>query len=117
MKGNRLKKEVKTFGLIVLFAVLSAIPRKYIPETMFSDNQLLLLMFIVGMVLLLKNESDKVTKNQISFWALIFLELAIVSVFTLILSILVEWTFLQLFPLFLFVYFVFRMFQAPYTEL
>ena len=106
MKKLKLKRELKIFGLAILLAILSVIPRKYVPESMFSNEQLVLITFVIAMVMVLHNN----IQYKLTFIEIIIKESITVFIFTLILSVLFSWTFLQLLSLFLFVYCVYKMY-------
>ena len=107
MKKDRFKKELKIFGIAILLAILSAIPRMYVSKEMFSNDQLNLITFVVCLVMVLCN-----VNSEFGFVRIIIAELINVFIFTLILSVILSWTFLQLLVLFLFVYFIVKMFQV-----
>lgn len=108
MKKYISKKDLKVFGLGFLLAILSVIPRKYVPESMFSNEQLVLITFVIAMVMVLQNN----IQYKLTFIEIIIKDSITVFIFTLILSVVLSWTFLQLLPLFLFVYILFKMFQV-----
>ncbi len=111
MKKDKVVKELKVFGLAIIFAILASISSKYIPGEMITSNNLYLLSLAIGLIVMLQKESSSI-KKEFGFLVLIGVELFIVAMLSLLLELLVSYTFLQLLAFFLYVYGMYKMFQA-----
>jgi len=111
MKG-KFKKELKLFALVFGLAILSGILRRYIPEEMFTTEQVNIIIFIVSLVLGLQSVSDNM-RYKVTWIGLIVFEFLVLLLFlSLLYFILSLYTFKELLSLFLFVYTIFKMIQV-----